>query len=278
MFRRCSCAYAWHAFVPSRHARQGLGYDDPWSLPRWLVDRTAACVRIASCSQIPRIFPEKYLPLSHFILPPQAAKKLLSTTGSKFYGPDRPKFLGPFTKAPPYLTGEYPGDYGWDTAGISADPETFARLRETEVIHARWALLGALGILTPEEHIRHGTDFFGSAGAVWFKAQSQILSPDGINYLGTHNTLPAETTWFMLALVGQAEAFRAGGFAPGVDVTDKLYPGGPFDPLKLGADPDTLAELKVKIKNGRLATIFTIQCLASPVQRQAGSTGRRPPN
>ena len=184
---------------------------------------------------------------------PQAAKRA-PASGSKFYGPDRPKFLGPFTKAPSYLTGEYPGDYGWDTAGISADPETFARLRETEVMHARWALLGALGILTPEEHIRHGTDFFGSAGAVWFKAQAQITSADGINYLGTHNTLPAETTWFMLALVGQAEAFRAGGSAPGVDVSDKLYPGGPFDPLNLGADPETLAELKVKeIKNGRIA-------------------------
>jgi hypothetical protein len=56
----------------------------------------------------------------------------------------------PGATPPAHLTGEFPGDRGFDPLGLAKSPATFERMRAAEVFHCRLAMLGVVGCLLPE--------------------------------------------------------------------------------------------------------------------------------
>lgn len=173
---------------------------------------------------------------------------------AKWYGPDRRIYLpeGLLDRAdiPEYLNGEVAGDYGYDPFGLGRKPENFDKYQAYELIHARWAMLGAAGFIIPEAFNRFGA--YCGPEAVWFKTGALLLDGNTLSYFGA--SIPVNLVAAVVAeviLVGGAEYYR---LTNGLNFEDKLHPGGPFDPLGLAKDPDQFAILRVKeIKNGRLA-------------------------
>merc|ERR1712100_358294 len=201
------------------------------------------------------------------------------TNLDKWYGPNRVLFLPTGlldrTDVPAYLTGDLAGDYGYDPLGLGKDTEQVLTYREAELIHSRWAMLAAAGIIIPEGLEANGADI---VGGTWFETGAQMLNGGTLNYFAVpwgiiNNPLPlVVVAAFEVGLMAAVESYRRNGtgpsgYSPGVgkfdasifDGLDNLYPGGPFDPLGLADDPDVFAELKVKeIKNGRLAMVSVL--------------------
>lgn len=186
---------------------------------------------------------------------------------STWYGEQRPRFLGPIPyNYPAHLTGELPGDYGFDVAGLSKDPVAFQKYFNFEILHARWAMLAALGALVPE--ILDLLGAFDFVEPVWWRVGYAKLKGDTLDYLGIPGLHIAGSQGVIVIAICQALLMVGPEYARycGIEALEPLgiylpgdinYPGGVlFDPLNLSKDPVAFEDLKVKeIKNGRLAMV-----------------------
>lgn len=207
-----------------------------------------------------------------------AAKKSLP-----YYGLSRPTWLGPIAvTVPEYLDGELPGDYGWDPLGLGKSTEQLDRYVELEILHARWAMLGALGALVPEVLQAVGASDFPEP-RWWNVGAFKLQSGEDLNYFGIDGLRVAGGQGIatiaacQVLLMFGPEYARACGiealeplgiYLPG----DKNYPGGwIFDPLQLSKDPKSFESMKVReIKNGRLAMIAWLGFFAQAAVTQKG--------
>ena len=99
---------------------------------------------------------------------------------SPWYGPGRPQWLGPLSPEPPaWLDGELPGDYGWDVLRLGREPAGLDRYVELELLHARWAMLGALGALLPEVLQAWGAADFDEP--IWWRVGAAKLGGEDLN-------------------------------------------------------------------------------------------------
>ncbi|CAD7699724.1 unnamed protein product [Ostreobium quekettii] len=212
---------------------------------------------------------------------------------SQWYGSTRKLYLpaGLFARSEvePYLNGTLAGDYGYDPLGIGQSVAKVAEYREYEILHGRWAMLGAAGMIIPEGLAANGADI---RGAAWYETGAEMLTGSGkLDYFAVPwavvaNPLPLLfVIGIQVGLMGAAENYRRQGRGPSgytvgrgkydakeLEGLDPIYPGGPFDQFGLASDPEVFQELKVKeIKNGRLAMIATLGFAV-----QAAVTGEGP--
>ncbi|KAL5136271.1 Chlorophyll a-b binding protein 7, chloroplastic [Glycine soja] len=179
----------------------------------------------------------------------------MGTTVCAVAEPDRPLWF-PGSTPPPWLDGTLPGDFGFDPLGLGSDPESLRWNVQAELVHCRWAMLGAAGIFIPE-----------------FLTKIGVLNTPSWYSAGELEYFTDTTTLFIVELffIGWAEGRRwADIIKPGCVNTDPIfpnnkltgtdvgYPGGLwFDPLGWGTgSPQKIKDLRTKeIKNGRLAML-----------------------
>ncbi len=172
----------------------------------------------------------------------------------------------------------YPGDIGFDPLKFSKDEEALDRYFEYELLHGRWAMLGALGAVVPELLPGNLPD----EGKLWWSVgYYKLTSGQDLNYFGVDGLHLAGGQGVLIIAIAQVllmfgpeyarscgiEALEPLGiFLPG----DKTYPGGPlFDPLGLSEDPIRYERNRVcEVKHARLAMLAWVVFAALAAARQ----------
>ena len=107
--------------------------------------------------------------------------------------------------------------YGYDPLGLGKDDETVAKYRANELLHARWAMLAAAGIIIPEGLQANGANL---VGGTWFETGAEMLNGGTLNYFAVpwgiiSNPLPLFLVVAIeVVLMGAVEKFRADGTGP----------------------------------------------------------------
>lgn len=193
----------------------------------------------------------------------------------------------PNTTRPEWLTGELPGDRGFDPLGLSR-PVSYLQYDldgndQNLAVNKKGGFVGQFAPTVDqvsEDRLQPYSEVFGlqrfrecelihgrwamlaalgalvgeaSTGITWWEAGKVEL--DGARYLDF--ALPftvSQLTFIEVLLVGGAELYRNGELDP----EKRCYPGGAFDPLNLATsdDPDRVFKLKeAELKHGRLAMV-----------------------
>lgn len=206
---------------------------------------------------------------------PQVARLVVRAEDTKVAKVDRSKDTLYFAseQSLSYLDGSLPADYGFDPLGLS-DPEGAGGfidpnwLKYSEVIHGRWAMLGAAGCIAPEILATAGVIPQTPDQVIWWK--SGLIPPLGVydKYWTDPWTLfIVEVVLIQFAELRRWQDYRNPGsmgkqYFLGLEAVFKgsgnpSYPGGQFFNLfNLGKTPEKMKELQTKeLKNGRLAML-----------------------
>jgi len=150
-----------------------------------------------------------------------------------------------------------PGDYGFDPLSLGADAEALKWNQQAELIHGRWAMLGAAGCLVPEVLTQAGVADL----PIWSEAGKAEYFSDAVTLFLVQGILMNWVEllrWQDIKAPGSVNAdpiHKMAGFGGPYALTSSEvgYPGSRFfNPLGMAASPEN--KLK-EIKNGRLAMV-----------------------